>query len=55
MQYNFIGLRNDLKKYISKIEQAKEILEEVYILENVYDDMQKNLEIARNNQIDQEK
>lgn len=54
IQYNYLSLRNDLKKYIDKIEQAKTILERVIMLEQVYDEMQRNLEIVKNNQIKQD-
>ena len=53
-QYNYASLRNDLKKYIEKIEQAKIILEQVATLEKVYDEMQKNLEISKNKKIKQD-
>src|SRR5699024_298749 len=52
--YPYSALRNDLKKYRDRIEQAKTILEQVFLLEQVYDDMQKNLEIARNHKIKQD-
>ena len=53
-QYNYPVLRNDLKKYIDRIEQAKTILEQVIMLEQAYDEMQKNLEVVRNNKIRQD-
>ena len=54
VEYNYPVLRNDLKKYIDRIEQGKAILEQVLLLEQVYDEMQRNLEVVRNNKVRQD-